>query len=80
MLRIPLIMIFGCGLLASAAERFDLKVRNDFFAGFTGDNEALDRAMKMCEEALKEDAGNALRNERLHHLFCGLGAVLHGNG
>ncbi len=32
--------------------RFDLKVRNDFFAGFAGDRQALDRGMKACEEAL----------------------------
>jgi hypothetical protein len=34
------------------AVRFDLKVRQDFFAGFTGDREALDRGMKACEDAL----------------------------
>lgn len=47
--------------LASARgeERFDYKVRNDFFAGFAGDQEALDRAMKACEAALKADPKNA---------------------
>lgn len=35
-----------------AAGRFDMKVRNDFFAGFAGDNEALQRGMKASEEAL----------------------------
>jgi tetratricopeptide (TPR) repeat protein len=41
------------------AARFDMQVRNDFFAGFTGDQEALLRAMKICEEALAKDAKNA---------------------
>lgn len=55
-----LVLVVGCGLVASTfAQRFDLKVRDDFFAGFSGDNAALNRAMKTCEEALKEDAGNA---------------------
>jgi hypothetical protein len=35
--------------------RFDHTVRNDFFAGFTGDKEAFARAMKRTEEVL---AGN----------------------
>ena len=55
-----LLLAIGCGMVASTfAQRFDLKVRNDFFAGFSGDNAALDRGMKACEDALKEDAGNA---------------------
>jgi tetratricopeptide (TPR) repeat protein len=55
-----LVLAIGCALIATAAaQRFDMKVRNDFFAGFTGDKEALARAMKNCEDALKEDAGNA---------------------
>jgi tetratricopeptide (TPR) repeat protein len=55
-----LVLAIGCVLVATAvAQRFDMKVRNDFFAGFTGDKEALIRAMRNCEEALKEDAGNA---------------------
>ena len=40
-------------------ERFDLLVRNDFFAGFTGDKEALDRAMKMCEQVLAKNPKHA---------------------
>jgi hypothetical protein len=32
--------------------RFDLKVRNDFFAGFAGDAGALARGMKACENVL----------------------------
>ncbi len=40
-------------------ERFDLKVRNDFFAGFTGNSEALARGMKACEEELAKNPKNA---------------------
>ncbi len=55
---------FGFGLLtalrsAPAQERFDLKVRTDFFAGFGGDNEALARGMRACEAALAENPKNA---------------------
>jgi len=44
---------------AGAQERFDLKVRNDFFTGFSGNAEALARGMKACETALAEDPKNA---------------------
>lgn len=47
------------GAGAFAQERFDMKVRNDFFAGFRGDQAALERGMKACEEALKADPRNA---------------------
>lgn len=43
---------------AAAQERFDLKVRNDFFAGFAGNQQALDRAMKLCEEELARNPAN----------------------
>jgi hypothetical protein len=36
-----------------------MKVRNDFFAGFAGDKEALARGMKACEEVLASDPKNA---------------------
>ena len=53
----------GLGLvvlgLAAAQERFDMRVRNDFFAGFAGNQEALDRAMKLCEEEHASNPGNA---------------------
>ncbi|MGI8987988.1 MAG: hypothetical protein ACR2I2_00205 [Bryobacteraceae bacterium] len=45
------------GLLAGG--RFDMKVRNDFFAGFAGDNEALQRGMKASEEALAANPKHA---------------------
>ena len=55
---------FGFGFLstlrsAPADERFDLKIRSDFFAGFAGDQEALERGMTKCEAALAKDAKNA---------------------
>ena len=37
---------------AQPADRFDVKVRQDFFAGFSGDKEAMARGMKACEEIL----------------------------
>ena len=46
-----------CSLL-SAQERFDLKIRNYFFAGFSGDSAALDKGMKICEETLASDPKN----------------------
>jgi tetratricopeptide (TPR) repeat protein len=55
---------FGVGFLstlrsAPADERFDFKVRDDFFAGFNGDQQALARGMKACENALAENPKNA---------------------
>ena len=39
--------------------RFDLVVREDIFAGFGGDSDALDRGESKCEKALREDSKNA---------------------
>ena len=36
-------------------ERFDFKVRQDFFDGMRGDAAALDRAQKVCEETLAKN-------------------------
>lgn len=44
---------------AGAQERFDLKVRNFFFAGFAGSQESLDKGMKMSEEELQVHPKNA---------------------
>lgn len=44
---------------APAQDRFDFKVRNDFFAGFAGNRDALDRALKACEETLASNPKNA---------------------
>jgi hypothetical protein len=41
------------------SSRFDLEVRDDFFAGFTGDLAALDRGMKRCEDELAKNPDHA---------------------
>jgi len=63
-LAIAGIVAFLIGFLSTlrpspAQERFDMKVRNDFFAGFAGDKAALERGMKICEDALAADPKNA---------------------
>ena len=56
-------IVFGLSVvvlgLTAAEERFDMRVRNDFFAGFAGNQEALDRAMKLCEDELAQNPANA---------------------
>ena len=47
------------GLKAAEVERFDHKVRLDFFAGFAGNQEALARGMKVSEEVLAENPKHA---------------------
>jgi hypothetical protein len=39
--------------------RFDSRVREDFFAGITGDSVRFERAMTTCEETLAKDPKNA---------------------
>lgn len=58
------VISFGAGFISTAfsaprSERFDMKVRNDFFAGFAGDKDALDRALKASEDALAANPKNA---------------------
>ena len=53
------LLIAGAITLAAQTDRFDLKVRNYFFAGFTGNATALAKGMKMCEDALAENPKNA---------------------
>lgn len=48
------LILLAVGTLASQ-ERFDLKVRNYFFAGFSGDSESLEKGMKMCEDVLASE-------------------------
>jgi hypothetical protein len=43
----------------AAKVRFDYKVRNYFFAGYTGDSAALVQGMKICEELLAANPKNA---------------------
>jgi hypothetical protein len=40
-------------------ERFDFLVRSDFFAGFAGDQAALERGMRVCEERLAQKPNHA---------------------
>ncbi|HXZ29324.1 MAG TPA: hypothetical protein VEG08_15120 [Terriglobales bacterium] len=47
------------GTPGKTGERFDNQVRDDFFSGMAGDREAFDRAMKLCEERLKQDPNDA---------------------
>lgn len=52
---------FCAALLAasqSSGGRFDMTVRGEMFAGMSGDSAAMDRAMKICEQALAKDPGN----------------------
>lgn len=63
---LALVVVFGSGwsILAedkpvAKEERFDLLVREDLFAGFGGDKEALARGIKICDEALKTNPKNA---------------------
>ncbi|HUJ16239.1 MAG TPA: hypothetical protein VL284_20785 [Thermoanaerobaculia bacterium] len=46
-------------ILLLAAQRFDLDVREDFFTGLRGDRQAMQRAMKMCEERLAASPADA---------------------
>jgi tetratricopeptide (TPR) repeat protein len=52
-------LLLVCCVLAVAQERFDFKVRRYFFAGYTGDDAALDKGMKIYDEALATDPKNA---------------------
>lgn len=58
LMKISAIALLGAGILSSQ-DRFDLRVRNDFFAGFAGDAAALERGMKVCEDLLAGDPKNA---------------------
>jgi len=48
------VMILTSGLLLSQ-DRFDMKVRNYFFAGLAGDAASLQKGMTICEEILAKD-------------------------
>ena len=47
-------IILSAGLLLSQ-DRFDMKVRNYFFAGLAGDAASLQKGMKICEDILAND-------------------------
>ena len=59
--RLAHLAVAVAGVLAFgwAAERFDYRVRQDFFVGFAGDQAAFERGMKACEETLKENPKHA---------------------
>lgn len=60
MMKFKLIILGLAGLSALGAQpRFDYLVRNDFFAGFSGDSAALDRGMKACEQILAQSPNHA---------------------
>ena len=50
---------FGSALLSAPPDRFDHVVRNDFFAGFAGDEDALERAMKISGETISTNPEHA---------------------
>ncbi len=60
-------MALACGWHTRAEEppkpdpkgRFDFVVREDLFAGFNGDEKALERGLKACDDALAKDPKNA---------------------
>jgi hypothetical protein len=57
------LILFGVVLAAAivlvAQQRFDVKVRNYFFAGFQGNDAALDKGMKICEDTLTSNPKDA---------------------
>jgi hypothetical protein len=60
MMKLNIVVLGLVGLsILSAQPRFDMQVRNDFFAGFGGDAAALDRGMKACEQVLAQNPKHA---------------------
>jgi tetratricopeptide (TPR) repeat protein len=53
------VVLIGASGFLMSQERFDLKVRNYFFAGLAGDTSSLEKGMKICEDALAADPKNA---------------------
>jgi len=52
--KLAAVILLGAGMLASQ-DRFDLKVRNYFFAGFAGNAASLEKGMKICETTLADN-------------------------
>jgi tetratricopeptide (TPR) repeat protein len=50
-----LTLLVGIAVQAQDPARFDMQVRNDFFAAFAGDQTAFARAMDACERTLADD-------------------------
>jgi hypothetical protein len=56
-IRISILAVMA--VVALRAERFDNEVRNDFFAGFSGNKEAMSRALAKSEAAIAADPKHA---------------------
>jgi len=54
-----LILVAASSVTLFAQTRFDLKVRNDLFAGMYGDAQALQRGLATCERILAENPKDA---------------------
>jgi hypothetical protein len=52
-------LLFVCAALLVAQDRFDLIVRDDFFAGMFGDTARLDKGMRYTEEVLRRNPRHA---------------------
>jgi len=60
MMKLNMAILGLVGLTVLGAQpRFDMQVRNDFFAGFGGDVAAFDRGMKACEQVLAQNPKHA---------------------
>jgi hypothetical protein len=57
-LSVIAVLTLMCGILA-AQQRFDMLVREDFFAGFAGNADRLAKGMKAAEDALEKNARHA---------------------
>lgn len=58
-MKLQHIFLIAMTTVLYSQQRFDHLVRGDFFAGFSGNAEALERGMKATEEALKENPKHA---------------------
>ncbi len=59
LMGVGLVLCVGLVWAEDKPKRFDLDVREDLFAGFNGDAEALARGLKQCEEALQANPKHA---------------------
>jgi tetratricopeptide (TPR) repeat protein len=56
--KLTVVTLLAAGILA-CQDRFDYKVRNYFFAGFSGNSASLEKGMKICETMLAENPKHA---------------------
>jgi tetratricopeptide (TPR) repeat protein len=52
-------LLIGIAVQAQAPARFDMQVRNDFFAGFAGDMARLQKGLDACERTLADNPKHA---------------------